>query len=45
MSILVEIRRVECQLVGLFLVMVLMDKVLFEGWIGERLRVGVLLSE
>ena len=31
-------------LVGLLLVVVVMDKVLFGGWIGERLRVGVLLS-
>ena len=50
MSIPVEIRRAECQLGriipcdGAFLVMVHMDKVIFGGWIGERLRVGVLLS-
>ena len=31
-------------LVGLFLAMVLMENILFRGWIGERLRVGVLLS-
>ena len=50
MSIPVEIRREECQLGRIIPCddaygQMLMDKVLFGGWIGERLRVGVLLSE
>ena len=44
MSIPIEIKGQNVSLVGLFFVMVLMDKVLFGDWIGERLRVGVLLS-
>ena len=42
MSIPVEIRREECQLSRIIPVMVLMDKVLFGGWM--RLMVGALLS-
>ena len=44
MSIPVEIRRVECQLGRIIPCDGVMDRVLFGDWIGERLRVGVLLN-
>ena len=44
MSIPVEIRRVECQLGRIIPCDGAYGQGTFRGWIGERLRVGVLLS-